>query len=383
MYFLFRRTALLLLAAMLVYPLLATETRVATMGGNGYYMRDNSNIFVFPGTFYQYKNQAVAELRLKNNDQYYSVGVHIPIDTANVLGVYLNRPLSITLPAVDFLEYVHLDRVTDLFYGRKLSSYDLGLSVSLGFDSYSDESNVEDEPKINENIRYVAFNGGISNEKMDLGIKFDLPSAGRDVDSLESKLDGYNLRAVYRYFYQWRNRLELLPLGLFNYGSATEKQDIANQAEDSKIDYGNLTFAAGLGFNFHLNERNLLVLGIEGIGFYKNTTEIKNGAKNTSTLITLPGIYFGIESRISKWFIGRLGAAQVHQRISDKFEQDDYSSENVYAQTQFRMSFGLGITLGKFLLDASVNEGLLFDGPNFISGTGEALTNRLSLTYSF
>jgi len=382
MYLFMKHAALFILAGIVICPLWATETRVATMGGNGYYMRDNSNIFVFPGTFYQYKNQAIAELRVKNNDQYYSVGVHIPVDTSNVLGVYLNRPVLLSLPAVG-LEYVQLDRVTDLFYGRKLSGFDLGINLSLGFDSYSDESSVDDEQKIDEGIRYIALNGGISNETMDLGVKLDLPSATRDVDSLESTLSGYNLSVAGRYFYQWRRKIELLPLGIFKYGSATQERDIANQTETAKVDYGNLTFAAGLGVNFHLNEKNLMVLGIEGIGYYKNTAEVKNGGTYTNTVMTLPGIYFGIESRISKWFIGRLGAAQVHQKLSEKSEIDDYSSENVSYQTQFKMTFGLGISFGSFLLDASVNEGLLFDGPNFISGTNEAMAQRLSLTYMF
>ena len=91
----------------------------------------------------------------------------------------------------------------------------------------------------------------------------------------------------------------------------------------------------------------------------------------------------GIESNISKWFTGRLGAAQVYQKLTDKTELGGDSMENSEYRTQFRLSFGLGINLGKFLLDASINEGLLFDGPNFISGTGEVLANRLSLTYMF
>jgi hypothetical protein len=379
-----KRFMVLVFACSFLSPLLATETRVATMGGNGYYMRDNSNIFVFPGTFYQYKNQAIAELRIKNNDQYYSVGMHVPVDTNNVLGVYLNRPMTLALPDIG-LEHVRLDRVTDLFYGRKLEDFgfDLGLNLSIGFDRYNDESSVEDEPKIKEGISYIALNGGLSNETMDLGVKFELPSANRDIDSLKSTLSGLNIGLNFRYFYQWRNRIEVLPLAVFNYGSATDERDIANQTEKAKVDYGNLTFAAGIGLNFHLNKKNLMVLGIEGLGYYKNTMEVKDGSKSTSTVMTLPGIYFGVESRISKWLIGRLGAAQVHQKVSDKIEIDDYSSENSSYRTQFRMSFGLGITFGDFLLDASVNEGLLFDGPNFISGTNEVLAHRLSLTYSF
>jgi hypothetical protein len=382
MYLCQRKAAILILGLIFLYPLMATETRVATMGGSGYYLRDNSNIFVFPGTFYQYKNQAIAELRLKNNDQYYSVGVHVPVDTNNVLGVYLNRPMTLNLPAIG-LEHVQLDRVTDLFYGRKLADYDLGLNLSLGFDSYNDESSDENDPKISERIRYVALNGGISNETMDLGLKLDLPSANRDVDSLKSTLSGFNIGASFRYFYQWRNKIEVLPLVVFNYGAATDERDLPNQTDDPKIDYENLTFAGGLGLNFHLNEKNLMVLGIEALGYYKNTADVKDGEKYTNTTMTMPGIYFGVESTISKWLIGRLGAAQVHQKFTEKSEIDDFSSENSSYRTQFRMTFGLGITFGDFLLDASFNEGLLFDGPNFISGTGEPLAHRLSLTYSF
>ena len=42
--------AMLLTAFLLFQPaVMATETRVGSMGGVGFYMRDNSNIFVFPG----------------------------------------------------------------------------------------------------------------------------------------------------------------------------------------------------------------------------------------------------------------------------------------------------------------------------------------------
>jgi hypothetical protein len=47
------------------------------------------------------------------------------------------------------------------------------------------------------------------------------------------------------------------------------------------------------------------------------------------------------------------------------------------------MTFGLGIMFGQFLLDARINEGLLFSGPNFISGTFEDIAYRISITYSF
>ena len=93
----------ILICGLAVMSLTATETRVSSMGGIGFYIRDNSNIFYFPGTVLQYQNQAVAELRAKNNDNLYTVGVHLAPSQGSTYGVYLNRPLS--LPQ-DILEAV-------------------------------------------------------------------------------------------------------------------------------------------------------------------------------------------------------------------------------------------------------------------------------------
>jgi hypothetical protein len=92
----------------------------------------------------------------------------------------------------------------------------------------------------------------------------------------------------------------------------------------------------------------------------------------------------GIESKIADWLIGRLGAAQVFQSttFTSKPDGGDETETTSYA-TEFKMTFGVGITFGSFLLDMAINEGLLFDGPNFISGTQEPIASRLSITYAF
>jgi hypothetical protein len=126
------------------------------------------------------------------------------------------------------------------------------------------------------------------------------------------------------------------------------------------------------------------VVGLEAIGYAKDGSEMKNNFESSSTTMTLPGIYLGLESKISKWLTGRLGAAQVFQSLTEttKLEGEDEEETTSYA-TEFKMTFGLGITFGNFVLDASFNEGLLFDGPNFISGSTEPIANRLSITYNF
>ena len=93
---------------------IATETRVGSMGGVGFYMRDNSNIYVFPGTFFTYSDQVVGELRVKEADYFYSVGAHLPVSSNAQIGVYLNSPLFWTIPG-GVVEDVVLDRTTDIF----------------------------------------------------------------------------------------------------------------------------------------------------------------------------------------------------------------------------------------------------------------------------
>src|SRR4030065_2836453 len=79
----------------------ATESRVGSMGGIGLYTHDNSNIFFFPGAIYTYSGQVVGELRSKGDDNSYSIGIHYPFGDYSVVGIYLNRPILLSIP--DFI----------------------------------------------------------------------------------------------------------------------------------------------------------------------------------------------------------------------------------------------------------------------------------------
>lgn len=384
--------SLFILASFLMYQpdVLATETRVGSMGGVGFYMRDNSNIFVFPGTFYQYSNQVVGELRVKNDNSYYSIGVHMPVSNI-VLGAYLNSPLDLAIPA-GVVDQVSLDRATDLFFGTRLSGFDLGINLRIGMDSYSeDRDNGTDTVEYKESARYIAIGAGLSNEKMDLGLRVELPAAdtkfpasGTEKD-YESKWDGLAVGFNGRMWMEKRDKFQLVPLVVGYYGTATREITPGFGLDTTyTTDYNRLNLAGGIGVNYQLNDDNLLVIGLEVVGYAKEGEEVKNDYENTTTTMTLPGIFLGVESKISKWLTGRLGAAQVFQSqtYTEKLEGQKETKETSYA-TEFKMTFGLGMTFGNFVLDAAFNEGLLFDGPYFISGSAEPIANRLSITYNF
>ena len=358
--------------------LCATETRVGSMGGVGFYLRDNSNIFVFPGTFLDYQNQVVGEFRVKNDDQFYSIGAHIPVSSSTAVGAYLNSPLNLIVPG-GVIDNVELNRASDIFYGTKMDNFNLGINLRIGMDKYT-----SDADSLTESARYIAVGAGISNKKMDLGLLLEFPGASLEEGSLERNYSGFGIGFNGRFWLEKKGKFQLLPLVYGYYGTSSREIKPGGGGTTQETDYGNLQLAGGLGINYELNDDNLIVLGLEAIGYSNYSTDVKDAGESSISTMTLPGIYLGIESKVVDWCIARLGAAQVFQSTTFTSKPDGGDeTETTSYETQFKMTFGLGIMFGNFLLDAAINEGLLFDGPNFISGTQEPIASRLSITYSF
>jgi hypothetical protein len=374
----------LVLAALLTLIILATfsslpatETRVGSMGGIGLYTHDNSNIFFFPGAIYTYAGQVVGELRVKGNDNSYSIGVHYPLNNYSVLGVYLNRPINVFVPA-GIADSVQLNHTTDIFYGRQMADYDLGIRLAIGLDSYKEDLGTTDDK---QSARYIGLGAGLSNERMDLGLLFELPHAKREIADSSNTWSGFGFGLNARMFSG--EATKLVPLGTFYYASATTKIDRVAPPV-AKVNYKRMDVGLGIGLNHQLNEQNLLVIGLEAIGLTSLKTDVDDGPESTDQSFTFPGLYMGVESEIKPWLTGRLGAAQVYQSRTLKFKPaGGTETKSTSRSSQFNVSFGLGFNFGDFVLDAAINEGLFFDGPNFISGGTNPMANRLSLTYNF
>ncbi len=362
----------------------ATETRVGSMGGVGFFIRDNSNVFVFPGTVFQYGGQVISELRSKNNDQLYSIGVHLPVNDASVLGLHLNRPITLEIPAEVSNSYtVRLDRSTDIFYGKRSGDVDLGLKFTVGMDSDEEK---EGSATQKQSARYFGIAGGLSSETTDIGLFVDIPMLSWEYEKQSRDWGGYGLGINARLFSNQSGRpLQFVPLGVLYYGTTSIEFDSGvTGAEKDKTDFGILNAAIGIGMNYKISESNMVILGIEVFGISKLSEDIKEGSERTMTTRTLPGLYLGVESNIKSWLIGRLGAAQVHQQyITTTKPQQGSEIEESFYSSEFKLTFGMALIFGSFTLDASINEGILFDGPNIISGSNEALSNQLSITYQF
>ncbi len=373
------------IALMAVNIAQATETRLSSMGGVGYFTKDNTNIFYFPGTINYYAGQVVVELRTKNTQSSYTVGGNFGFNGDKVFGAYLNRPIIVPIPDFVFgyiqnIDNVDLSNTTDLLLGMPLGDWDFGARLSLAFDSYKQDSTATDVGD-DESAHYVNLGLGLSSDKMDAGVYIEMPSIKSDEDNgLEDKFSGSGFGGVFRAF--MGDETQLVPIGLINLASTTYEQTVNNVT--SKVKFSNMNLALGAGVNYNINENSMLVAAVEAIGMSKFKSEVGGGTETNITTMDLPGLYLGAESQINKWLTGRMGAVQVMQSTTTKTKpQGSPESKTSERFKQFNVTFGVGVDLGDFTLDLSFNEGLLFDGPNFISGTTETIADKISITYEF
>jgi hypothetical protein len=362
----------------------ATEVRVGTMGGVGFYMHDNSNIFFFPGAIYSYSGQVYGELRVPSTPDAYTVGVNYPIGDYSVVGLYLNRPMPVSIP-VGVLDSVQINQTTDLFYGTQMSKFDLGFKLSLGLDSYSRDS-IAETPKMTQSARYIQFAAGASTDKMDAAVSVELPHAKFEESGVTDTWSGFGFGAVARCFHG-EGPTKLVPLINFNTRKINGKSSLAGSGKE---DFSDLNFGLGIGVNHQLNENNLVVGAVEILGLQSSKDKVTSGGTpsttTTTTLsrMTLPGLYMGVESNIRPWLTGRLGAEQVWQISKTKNEETGVPSFETKAHSsQYNVVFGLGLHFSDFTVDAAINEDIFFDGPNFISGQTNSLANRLAVVYKF
>ena len=381
-----KKILVILVGLLVVCSIFATETRVASMGGVGFYMKDNSNVFYFPGTINLFSNQLIGEMRVKNSDNDYSAGLHLSLNDSSVLGFYVNNPLDASIPDNIFgangeFQNVTLDNALNFFYGKKLSTFDMGVRFAYGIDNYHTEL---DTTEVNEGAHYYCLGIGLSNDTMDLGFLFEIPGAKYELNPVEETWGGIGMGLNWRMFLD-RGRMQLVPVVTFKISPSTYKYDSGisgQQVQETK--YSDLKLGLGMGLNYKMNENNLVVIGFEPFGFASSKMDVKNDNETTKTTIILPGIYAGVESQIKSWVTGRFGLAQTYRSVTNKIKPDQGNETiNTNHFKDFALSFGLGFNFGRFTLDAFVNEGLFFDGPNFISGTGEPMATKLSLTYNF
>jgi len=144
-------------------------------------------------------------------------------------------------------------------------------------------------------------------------------------------------------------------------------------------------FDVGLGLNYEADEDVILV---GDIGFwlnnfettYKDVDPVDTTWKNKDKMMYLPYFRLGIDADVFKWMDFRAGVVKQWQKSTyDPFGDSKVSWS--WAETMTYL--GAGFNWGNFTIDAAINTDFLENGPYFISGENDYLTEMVSLKYKF
>jgi len=238
-----------LIVAFVMANVFATESRMTAMGGMNGYVKDNTDIFTYPGTIFNYNKFVTMEMRTGGDTADWSLGANLPLGE-HILGVYLNEPTGIDVSDYFGETSLNLSKKIDIFYG--LSD---GLAVGLGLsgDYYSNNKDVE-----TFGATYIDLKAGMSTDKLDTGIIIKLPMGKDDNKADDEKATFMNIGIDLngRLYLIQKDNWSLAGIGELGFESSTTKfTPGSSKNTDSMI---NLNL--GLGINYDVTDNTLLQL---------------------------------------------------------------------------------------------------------------------------
>jgi hypothetical protein len=269
----------------------------------------------------------------------------------------------------------------------KLGDNDLGFRLSFGQDGFTQDSIPFVQQKLEESARYIEFAAGYSTDLYDASLSIELPSASSEEGNLKDEASGTMLNLKGRYFYDYTSKMKIVPVVQLGYGLGSQKTDQGGGAPQIETDVSQLYFNLGVGLNYEISENSMLILAIDPFGYMSYTTDEKVDTVSTETTrktTTLPRLYIGAETSIRPWITARIGAYREYNSMTTEIKPSAGDKYEVTSQSSpYNVSFGLGMNFANFLIDLEINDGILFEGPNFISGTFRDFSNRVSISYVF
>ncbi|MFO7626806.1 MAG: hypothetical protein R6V62_06085 [Candidatus Fermentibacteraceae bacterium] len=161
------------------------------------------------------------------------------------------------------------------------------------------------------------------------------------------------------------NLFPIISVG-FNQGS--------NGDDENDYSISNISFDLGAGHNHMIAPKTQFVAGA-----FVGVTSISYGGDyedmDSQMIITVPRLSGGVEQSIGKYFILRAGATSNTQYWS-------WGDTNELT-TGFNTNFGVGLKWDNFILDATIAEDFLHDGPYMVGGVGNGFLGQVAATYNF
>lgn len=144
--------------------------------------------------------------------------------------------------------------------------------------------------------------------------------------------------------------------------------------DDTDLSISTISFDLGAGHNHMVAPKTQFVAGaFVGVSSLSYGGDFEDMDSEMS--ITIPRLTGGVEQSIGKWFVLRAGATSNTQYWS--------SGDNNEFTTSFNTNFGVGLKWDNFILDATIGEDFLHDGPYMVGGVGNGFLGQVAATYNF
>lgn len=377
----------------------ATETRVMTMGGVNNIVKDEANIWLYPSTINYYPKLFIGEAWY---DDLWNVGANFAFgeegDKPMVLGVYF----STSGYDHEILSYYSgnyfADQRLTMFYGREISEMPFGFYFSLFNDGVKNEDTIVANNYLESLTRYeVAFGLSPMQKKLDLTLGLgittwkdqDYYNAALGVVDVTKPSGNMDIAFAARYWMDPMGKYTLVPhFGLYYIKQGLEEyyDDAGSWAVYRTDELTDMMFDLGLGLNYDASE-DILVVG--DIGFqmdnYKYTSDYSDAALTDpddyeDKYLILPYFKIGIDANVFKWMDFRCGVVKEWEK--ETFEPNA-AVKWTWSDAVTETYLGAGFMWGKFKIDAAINTDFLENGPYFISGENDYLTERVTLLYEF
>lgn len=171
-----------------------------------------------------------------------------------------------------------------------------------------------------------------------------------DTDNYEYSEMGFAARA----FRQLRDDVVAVPA--FNFGTMTDTDPSGDEDKGTFI-------GLGVAFDYTVNEDNDLIVGASW-----QSSKWEEGASDPTTeskTTVMPGVFAAVEHEFTDMFTARMGASKNFTK-DDNGESGDALEESSYYP--FGFTFGMGMTMGDWVIDFELNQGWLYDFGYWIHG---------------
>ncbi len=419
----------------------ASDARVQSLGLQGDYIQDYTNVYAYPSSIVRYQNLVYGNLGNKDvaggdlPDFQDNAGSN-PLDqSGRAMGAYLNtwkwlpgtwgiqinenRNAISQAYGPSWFDRNRNEGIT-LLWGGKLGGGSIGFAIDKASSSVTDGNDTVSpytwSPATlaisGSNARQVmnAINASLGSEDRNSwgaagGVSFNWDAFGREQtgdiavhyrnntlkveDAAAKQLleDNGNTDFSINARVQMAVSDNSYITPVFNYYTmdrGSKFTDGVTPANNTEFDNSVKGLQLGIAESWVMRESDLLVLGVslnhENVD-YKDPGVF--GDPFTVTYNTTPSVFGALEVHPASWFHVRMGAGKpVWSKL--EFENKTTAQKTTVKDSPLQYALGAGFRLGNRLdLDATLNQDFAFTGAWFASGNSEVPFSNLSMTYRF